>query len=137
MTQTFPDITCFLDVAGRYSHTKDTPLVFAAIGMWSSEVDAVRDSLTTILKSDIGKWSDSTKDPENTKAVFRLIAQRPLCGRIEIIWKESPEGKVFHEEGQEIYEKGVRNSQEALPYAKIRGKVTYTAKEADAIALRS
>lgn len=118
MTQKFPDITCFLDVAGRYSHTKDTPLVFAAIGMWSSEVDAVRDSLSTILKSDFGKWSDSTKDPENAKAVFRLIAKRQLCGRIEIIWKESPEWKVYHDEGQQIYDTGVRNSQEAIPYAK-------------------
>jgi hypothetical protein len=118
MTQKFSDITCFLDVAGRYSQTKDMPLVFAAIGMWSSEVDAVRDSLTTVLKSDFGKWSDSTKAAENAKAVFRLIVKRQLCGRIEIIWKESPEWKVFQEEGQQIYEKGVKNAQEPMPYAK-------------------
>lgn len=118
MTQKFPDITCFLDVAGRYSHTKDTPLVLAAIGMWSSAVDAVRDSLTTIIKSDFGKWSNPTKDAEIEKAIFRLIAKRQLYGHVEIIWKESPEWEVYHEEGQQIYEKGVRNSQEAIPYAK-------------------
>jgi hypothetical protein len=118
MTQKFPDITCFLDVAGRYSRNKDMPLVFAAIGMWSSSVDEVRDSLTTIIKSGFGKWSDSNKDPKSAKAIFRLIVKRQLYGHVEIIWKESPAWDVFQEEGNQIHAKGVINAQEAIPYAK-------------------
>lgn len=118
MKSKFPDITCFLDVSGRYSHSKEAPLVFAAVGMWSSAVDEVRESLLTTMKSETRKWSDSGDDAEHVKAAFRLIAKRQLYGMVHIIWKDTEEWDLYHQNGQAIYDKGVKNAQEPMPYAK-------------------
>jgi len=109
---------CFMDAAGRYSHSKDAPLVFAAVGMRSSAVNMIRESLIASAGPGLRKWSDPANNLESAKAVFRLIAKRQLYGAVNIIWKTSPAWERYHKAGQEIYDKGVRRSQEALPYAK-------------------
>jgi hypothetical protein len=106
MRTSFPNITCFLDAAGRYSHSKEAPLVFAAVGMWSSEVDEVRESLIAATKSEPRKWSDTKQDAKHAKAVFRLIAKRQLYGVVHIIWKNTEKWDRYHEDGQTIYNKG-------------------------------
>ena len=118
MPKRFPDITCFVDVAGRYSYSKHTPLVCAAVGMWTSEVNEIRESLITVLKSDFQKWSDSKNDPQTVKAIFRLIAKRQLYAFVNIIWKSSVEWEAYHQDGQRIYAKGVQKAQEAISFAK-------------------
>jgi hypothetical protein len=37
----FPDLTFFLDAAGRYSHWKDTPIVFAAVAVETTAIEAI------------------------------------------------------------------------------------------------
>ena len=118
MNTKFPDMTCFLDVSGRYSHSKEAPLVFAAVGMWSSAVDEVRESLLTAMKSEPRKWSDSGDDADHVKAAVRLIAKRQLYGIVHIIWKDTEKWDLYHQTGQAIYDKGVKNAQEAMTYAK-------------------
>jgi hypothetical protein len=118
MKTKFPNITCFLDAAGRYSHSKKVPLVFAAVGMWSAAVDEIRESLTTVMKFEPRKWSDQRQNVENVKALFRLIAKRQLYGTVHIIWKDTEKWDLYHKDGQAIYEKGVKSAQEAMTYAK-------------------
>src|SRR5262249_36203050 len=101
-----------------YSHSKEAPLVFAAVGMWSSAVDEVRESLLTAMKSEPRKWSDSEDAAEQVKAAFRLIAKRQLYGIVHIIWKDTEKWDLYLQNGQAIYDKGVKNAQEAMPYAK-------------------
>jgi hypothetical protein len=107
-----------MDVAGRYSHSKDTPLVFAAVGMRSSAVSMIRESLIASAGAGLRKWSNPSGNAESAKAVFRLIAKRQLYGAVNIIWKTSPAWDRYHDTGQELYDEGVRRSQEAMPYAK-------------------
>lgn len=116
MPNKFPNITCFLDAAGRYSHNENTPLVFAAIGMRSSDVDRARDALIACTPFGIKKWSKD--DGTTAKAIFRLIGKRQLYGAVNIIWKNTPAWERYHKTGQEIYAKGVKNSQEHIPFAK-------------------
>lgn len=118
MNRNISNITCFLDAAGRYSHSKDLPLVVAAVGMWSSAVDEVRESLRAAMKSEPIKWSDPKQDAEHVKAVFRLIAKRQLYGVIHIIWKDTEKWDLYHKDGQTIYDTGVKNAQQAMSYAK-------------------
>ena len=116
MRHKFPNITCFLDAAGRYSHNENAPLVFSAIGMWSSDVDRVREALIASTPFGIKKWSND--DGNTAKSIFRLISKRQLYGSVNIIWKNTTAWELYHKIGQEIYDKGVKNSQEHIPFAK-------------------
>lgn len=118
MTKNFPDVTCFLDAGGRYSHSKDAPLVFAGVGMWSSAVDRVREALLASVPSGLRKWSETEGDVNISKAIFRLMAKRQLYGSVNVIWKTGPAWDRYHQAGQVIYEKGAKKAQEAIPYAK-------------------
>ncbi|MDE3051314.1 MAG: hypothetical protein KGJ48_15615, partial [Nitrospirota bacterium] len=84
----------------------------------SSAVDEVRESLLTAMKSEPRKWSDSGDDAEHVKAAFRLIAKRQLYGIVHIIWKDTEKWDLYHQNGQAIYDKGVKNAQEPMTYAK-------------------
>ena len=103
MKRKFSNITCFLDAAGRYSHSKEVPLVFAAVGMWSSAVDEVRESLIAAMKSELRKWSDPRQDAEHVKAVFRLIEKRQLYGMVHIIWKDTEKWDLYHKKMAKLF----------------------------------
>lgn len=118
MNPKFPGITCFLDASGRYSHSKDTPLVFAGVAMWSSTVDRVREALLASTSSGLCKWSQSGDNPNIPKAIFRLMAKRQLYGSVNVIWKTGSAWDRYHQTGRAIYEKGAKKAQEAIPYAK-------------------
>lgn len=118
MNQKFPDITCFLDAGGRYSHSKDRPLVFAGVAIWSSAVDCVREALIASSSAGLCKWSESEDNPNIPKAIFRLMAKRQLYGAVNVIWKTGSSWDRYHQTGQAIYEKGAKKAQEAIPYAK-------------------
>lgn len=118
MSKHFPGVTCFFDAGGRYSHSKDAPLVFAGVGMWSSAVDRIREALLASVPSGLRKWSDSENDANIAKAIFRLMAKRQLYGSVNVIWKTGPAWERYHQTGQVIYEKGAKKAQEAIPYAK-------------------
>ena len=118
MRKHFPGVTCFLDAGGRYSHSKDAPLVFAGVGIWSSAVDRVREALLASVPSGLCKWSESEGDVNIPKAIFRLMAKRQLYGSVNVIWKTGPAWDRYHQAGQLIYEKGAKKAQEAIPYAK-------------------
>ena len=112
----FPNLTCFLDAAGLYSHSENTPLVFAAIGIWSSDVDRVRDALIACTPFGLKKWAKD--DGTTAESIFRLIRKRQLYGAVNIILKNTLAWKRYHQTGQEIYDKGVKKSQEHIPFAK-------------------
>ena len=114
----FPDLTFFLDAAGRYSHSKETPIVFAAVAVETKAIEAIRASLLAITKGDLAKWSKDDLNPDTTKAIFRLLAKRQLFWLVRIIWKNTPKWDSYFEHGEKLYQKAVKNAQEAAPYAK-------------------
>lgn len=118
MKSRFPDLTFFLDAAGRYSHSRETPIVFSAVGIQTKNVDEVRESLLAATESKLVKWSKSEGNHDTAKAIFRLLAKRKLLWIARIIWKKSPDWDRYFEDGDELYEKCVKNAQEAAPYAK-------------------
>ena len=118
MKPQFPDLTFFLDAAGRYSHSKETPIVFSAVGMKTKNVDEVRKSLMAATKGNCLKWSESEGNHEMAKAIFRILAKRQLLWIARIICKNTPEWDRYFEDGQKLYDKCVKNAQEAASYAK-------------------
>jgi hypothetical protein len=118
MKSRFPDLTIFLDAAGRYSHSKETPIVFCAVGMQTKKVHEVREHFLKAIDGNLVKWSDSEGNLETAKAVFRLLTEQRLVWIAQIIWKNTPEWDCYFEDGNTLYEKCVKNAQEAAPYAK-------------------
>lgn len=114
----FPDLTFFLDAAGRYSHSKETPIVFAGVALETTAIEEVRESLLTITKGNLAKWSADDLRPDTARAVFWLLAKRQLFWLVRIIWKNTPEWDSYFEYGEKLYQKAVKNAQEAAPYAK-------------------
>ena len=118
MKTRFPDLTLFLDAGGRYSHSKDVPIVFAGVAIKTKTVDAVREALLAATKGHIFKWSKSNQARESAKIIFRILGKGQVCGVVRIIWKNTAEWDRYFEDGQRLYEKGVKRAQEAIPYAK-------------------
>ena len=118
MKHRFPDLTFFLDVAGRYSHSKETPIVISAVAVETKAVDGVRESLYHVTKGSSVKWSESGTDHDVARAIFRLLVKRQLFWVVRTIWKDTPEWDRYFSDGNKLYEKGVKNAQEAMPYAK-------------------
>lgn len=118
MRPPFPNLTFFLDAAGRYSHSKEMPIVFSAVAIMAKDVDKVRKSLLIVTKGSLVKWSKSEGNHEVARAIFRLLAKRQLFWIVRIIWKNTPEWDRYFEDGNQLYEKCVKNAQEAAPYAK-------------------
>lgn len=118
MKPQFPNLTFFLDAAGRYSHSKEAPIVFSVVGMQTKNVEEIRDSILAATDGNRAKWSESKGNHETAKAIFRIVAKRQLFWIARIIWKNTPEWDRYFEDGQKLYEKCVKNAQEAAPYAK-------------------
>lgn len=118
MKSRFPDLTFFLDVGGRYSHSKETPIVFAAVAVETKAVDEVRESLLAAVKGSLDKWAKSQSGHEGAKSIFRLLAKRQLYWVVRIIWKDTPEWDRYFTAGQQLYDKGVKSAQEPMSYAK-------------------
>lgn len=118
MKSRFPDLTFFLDAAGRYSHSKETPIVFCAVGMQTKNVQGIRECLLKATDEKPVKWSDSEGNAKTANAIFRLLAERKVIWTAHIIWKNTPEWDRYFEEGDRLYKKCVNSAQEAAPYAK-------------------
>lgn len=118
MKSRFPDLTFFLDAAGRYSHTKETPIVLCAVGMQTKNVQEIRKCLLKATDGKLVKWSDSEGNAETTHDIFRLLVERKVIWTAQIIWKSTPEWDHYFEEGDRLYKKCVNIAQEAAPYAK-------------------
>ncbi len=110
MRPPFPNLTFFLDAAGR-SHSKETPIVFSAVAIVAKAVDEVRESLLIVTKGSLVKWSKSEASHEAARAIFRLLAKRQLFWVVRIIWKNTPEWDHYFEDGNQLYEKCVKNAQ--------------------------
>ncbi|MGQ0555427.1 MAG: hypothetical protein ACT4PN_05720 [Nitrospiraceae bacterium] len=117
MKSRFPDLTFFLDAAGRYSHSKETPIVFGAVGMQTKNVHAIRECLLKATGGSLVKWSNSEGNAETAKAIFRLLAERRVIWTAQILWKNTPEWDSYFKEGKRLYEMCVKKAQEAAPYA--------------------
>lgn len=118
MNSRFPDLTFLLDAAGRYSHSKETPLVFSAVAIQTKAISELRTSLLTVTKGNLAKWSEGKMYPDTVKAIFRLLAKRQLYWTVWIIWKSTAEWDRYFQAGEELYQKVVKNAQEAATYAK-------------------
>jgi hypothetical protein len=118
MSNRFPDLSVFLDVSGRISRKSNDPIVLGGIAIKTSEVESVREGLLTVTKGQAKKWSDSADDVESAKLIAKFMAKRQLTGQVWIVRKNSAEWNKYWEIGDEIYEKGVKKAQEAMPYAK-------------------
>jgi len=118
MKSRFPDLTFFFDAAGRYSHSKQTPIVICAVSIETNSVDEVRESLLNVTKGSSVKWSRSDGNHDGARAIFRLLVKRQLFWLVRIIWKDTPEWERYFATGNELYKTGVQKAQEAMPYAK-------------------
>lgn len=95
--------------------------MFCAVGMQTKHVHEVREHLLTATDGNLVKWSDSEGNPETAKgvfSVFSLLVTRRVMWLAHIIWKNTPEWDRYFEDGNTLYEKCVKNAQEAAPYAK-------------------
>jgi hypothetical protein len=55
---------------------------------------------------------------ESAKVIAKFMAKRQLTGQVWIVRKHSTEWDKYWEVGNQIYNTGVKNAQEAMPYAK-------------------
>lgn len=118
MPSRFPHLTLFIDAAGRYSHSKAVPIVFAGIVVETKAVNEIRESLLTAAAGHLYKWSNGVETQKCASTVFRLIAKRRLLFVVRIVWKNTPEWDEYFLQGQRLYETGVRKEQRALSFAK-------------------
>jgi hypothetical protein len=114
----FPNLTFFIDAGGRYSHSKDVPIVFAGIAIESRVVEEVRESLLTAASGSLCKWSHGNKGRECASTIFRLLGKRQLLAVVRIVWKHTDEWDRYFAEGRRLYEQSVRITQRAVPFAK-------------------
>ncbi len=118
MKSRFPDLTFFIDAGGRYSHSKEVPIVFGGVAVETRAVSEIRDSLLTAANGPLHKWSNGTETEKCAQVIFRLLAKRQLLGFFLIVSKNTPEWDQYFIEGQRLYKKGVQESQQRMPYAK-------------------
>ena len=114
----FPNLTLLIDAGGRYSHSKDVPIVFAGVVLETRAVDEVRKALLTTTGGSLCKWSDGNNIKECANRIFRLVAKRQLLGVVRIIWKNTDEWDRYFEEGQRLYQKAARLVNRSVPFAK-------------------
>lgn len=85
MPSRFPHLTLFIDAAGRYSHSKAVPIVFAGIVVETKAVNEIRESLLTAAAGHLYKmvqWSRNSEMcinglPSNCQETASL--RRPHC----------------------------------------------------------
>lgn len=118
MSSRFPDLTFFIDAGGRYSHSKEVPIVFAGLVVETQDVNEIRDSLLMAANGPLCKWSNVKETKECARVIFRLLCERQMIGVVRIVWKNTPEWDQYFIEGQCLYEKAVQKAQKPMPYAK-------------------
>ena len=85
MPSRFPHLTLFIDAAGRYSHSKAVPIVFAGIVVETKAVNEIRESLLTAAAGHLYKWSNGVETQKCASTVFPSNCQetaslrRPHC----------------------------------------------------------
>jgi hypothetical protein len=114
----FPKLTIFIDAAGRYSHSKDLPIVFAGFALETRAVSEVREALLTATDGSLCKWSKGNNVKECANRIFRLLSKRQLIGVVRIVWKNTDEWDRYFVEGQRLYEKAVRQVSRSVSFAK-------------------
>src|SRR2546422_11777948 len=117
MSNRFPDLTFFLDASGRFIRKANDPIVLGGIAIKTSEVESVRESFLATTHGQPKKWSNSADDVESAKVIAKFMAKRQMTGQVWIVRKHSPEWDKYWEVGEQIYNTGVKNAQEAMPYA--------------------
>jgi len=118
MISRFPDLTFFIDAGGRYSHSKEVPIVFAGLAVETRHVNEIRDSLLTAANSPLCKWSNGKETKECARVIFRLLCKRQLIGVVRIVWKNTPEWDAYFVEGQRLYQIAIRKAQRSVSFAK-------------------
>ena len=111
------DLTFVIDAAGRYSHEKKAPLVFAGVAVKTSFRDSIKEALLVSTGGCLKKWSE-LDSPKMAHTVFRFIAKHQLYIYVKIIWKTDEAWDTYFNDGQQLYEKGVTRAQEQMQYAK-------------------
>lgn len=92
--------------------------MFAAVAVETKAVEGLRASLLSVTKGHLAKWSTDNFHVGTARAIFRLLAKRQLFWLVRVIWKNTPEWDSYFEAGERLYQKAVKNAQEAAPYAK-------------------
>lgn len=118
MGSRFPDLTLFIDAGGRYSHSKEVPIVFAGVAIETRAVGEIRESLLMAAKGPLCKWSDGENTRRCASIVFRLLAKRQLLCIVRIVWKNTAEWDQYFAEGLRLYDLAVKAAQRAAPFAK-------------------
>ncbi len=106
-----------MDAAGRYSHDKRSPLVFAGVAVKTSVVDSIREAFLVSTHQCAKKWSEISS-PDEAQAVFRFMAKHQLYAFINVIWKTGVAWEKYFSDGQALYARAVLKAQEPMPYAK-------------------
>lgn len=119
MATNLPDITIFLDAAGRFSRNDlSTPIVFAGIAIENRKLPKIREGLLRIINGKKVKWSNVDNNIDLAKKMFQSIVKQQLLASISTYRKSNPCWGKYWEEGEKIYQTGITNAQESMPYAK-------------------
>lgn len=100
MASRFPDLTFFIDAGGRYSHSKEVPIVFAGIAVAAKDVNEIQDSLLTAANGPLCKWSNGEETKEYARVIFRFLSKRQLIGVVRTVWKNTPEWDKYFNKGE-------------------------------------
>lgn len=118
MKSRFPDLTLFIDAAGRYSHSKEAPIVFGGVAVETRDVNEIRDSLLAAANCPLNKWSNGKDTKKCAEVIFRLLGKRQLLGFVRVVSKNTPEWDTYFVEGRRLYEIAIRKAQRSVPFAK-------------------
>jgi hypothetical protein len=119
MAPYLPDITIFCDAAGRFSRDDlTTPIVFACLCLENRKLVNIRDGILKIMNGKIVKWTETVNHLDLAKRVFRSMVKQQLLASITTYKKTNPSWEKFWSEGERIYQVGVTNAQERIPYGK-------------------